>query len=381
MKDRCLYHYGVLTWAGFYVKSFPCLSFPLFSIVLVESIPEGLEFNSSTGHPSIFQTWLSLMNEAQSSIDIASFYWTLTNSDTGTHEPTADQVGWSCDRKRVGGSSRLDRMVCFACRVKPFWRGWLSCRENCLSGSQWTHLRRLKKKTSRSSKTQVTLDPGVFVTLLFRRLTTSQCSYAVVTQFPPQLISSIVSDMLLYWCDVFHFYCTLQLLCTRLLLPVSEISVAFSNTWKLFQELTSGRSTWESSLQVSFTLSSGLWMGSIFTSEVPTWTGGPSRRYTHIQEVDLHTLTWLNWCWINEPSCWFVGKGVGDGHLQLQLPRCRPGEDLWSLLVPRRQSINPVNVAGQIHHPLQQGHAPPAATQQHAVQGLSVCKIFMFLWY
>ncbi|XP_003968741.2 phospholipase D3 [Takifugu rubripes] len=61
------------------------------NIVLVESIPEGLEFNSSTSHPSIFQTWLRLMNEAQSSIDIASFYWTLTNSDTGTHEPTADQ--------------------------------------------------------------------------------------------------------------------------------------------------------------------------------------------------------------------------------------------------------------------------------------------------
>ncbi|XP_044058808.1 5'-3' exonuclease PLD3 [Siniperca chuatsi] len=60
-------------------------------IVLVESIPEGLEFNSSTTHPSIFHTWLNLMGEAHSSIDIASFYWTLTNKDTGTHEPTANQ--------------------------------------------------------------------------------------------------------------------------------------------------------------------------------------------------------------------------------------------------------------------------------------------------
>lgn len=133
----------------------------------------------------------------------------------------------------------------------------------------------------------------VFVTLLFRRLTASHCSYAAMTRFPH--ISSIVSDMLLYQFDVFNFYCTLQLLCTRLLLPVSEISVTFSNTWKLFQELISGQSTWESSLQVSFTQSSGLWMGSIFTSEVPTWTGGPSHRYTHIQEVDLHILTWLYW--------------------------------------------------------------------------------------
>ncbi|XP_042337125.1 5'-3' exonuclease PLD3-like, partial [Plectropomus leopardus] len=60
-------------------------------IVLVESIPEGLEFNSSTTHPSIFEAWINLMAEARSSVDIASFYWTLTNEDTGTHEQTAYQ--------------------------------------------------------------------------------------------------------------------------------------------------------------------------------------------------------------------------------------------------------------------------------------------------
>lgn len=60
-------------------------------IVLLESIPEGLEFNSSTAHPTIFQAWLNLMGGARSSIDIASFYWTLTNKDTGTDEPTANQ--------------------------------------------------------------------------------------------------------------------------------------------------------------------------------------------------------------------------------------------------------------------------------------------------
>lgn len=94
--------------------------FPLGSIVLVESIPEGLEFNSSTTHPSIFQAWLSLMNEAQSSIDIASFYWTLTNSDTSTHEPTANQVTWSSDQRFVRGSFELDRIIYFVRRVKPF---------------------------------------------------------------------------------------------------------------------------------------------------------------------------------------------------------------------------------------------------------------------
>ncbi|XP_017321207.1 5'-3' exonuclease PLD3 [Ictalurus punctatus] len=60
-------------------------------LVLVESIPVGLEFNSSVGNPSIYQAWQSLLSEAQSSLDIASFYWTLTNEDTHTHEPTANQ--------------------------------------------------------------------------------------------------------------------------------------------------------------------------------------------------------------------------------------------------------------------------------------------------
>lgn len=68
---------------------------PSVRIVMVESIPEGLEFNSTASHPSIFQAWLNLMSEARSSVDIASFYWTLTNDDTGTQEPTAQQVGCS----------------------------------------------------------------------------------------------------------------------------------------------------------------------------------------------------------------------------------------------------------------------------------------------
>ncbi|CAL8362891.1 unnamed protein product [Merluccius merluccius] len=60
-------------------------------VVLVESIPEGLVFNSSIANPSIYQAWLNLIGEAHSTLDIASFYWTLTNKDTGTQEPTAHQ--------------------------------------------------------------------------------------------------------------------------------------------------------------------------------------------------------------------------------------------------------------------------------------------------
>lgn len=61
--------------------------------VLVESIPEGLDFpNASTGNPSTSQAWLGLLAGAHSSLDIASFYWTLTNNDTHTQEPSAQQV-------------------------------------------------------------------------------------------------------------------------------------------------------------------------------------------------------------------------------------------------------------------------------------------------
>lgn len=63
-------------------------------IVLVESIPEGVVFNSSTAHQSIYDAWLNLISATQSSLDIASFYWTLTNTDTHTQEPTANQVWW-----------------------------------------------------------------------------------------------------------------------------------------------------------------------------------------------------------------------------------------------------------------------------------------------
>uniref|UniRef100_A0A3B3CTQ8 5'-3' exonuclease PLD3 n=1 Tax=Oryzias melastigma TaxID=30732 RepID=A0A3B3CTQ8_ORYME len=88
-QKSCLVSKQVLICLEFY--STKQLLFSVFRIVLVESIPVGVEFNSSTSHPSIFQAWMSLMSEARSSVDIASFYWTLTNRDTGTQEPSAVQ--------------------------------------------------------------------------------------------------------------------------------------------------------------------------------------------------------------------------------------------------------------------------------------------------
>ncbi|NXA44140.1 PLD3 Phospholipase, partial [Eudromia elegans] len=61
---------------------------------LVESIPEGMAYASSDpASPSTFAAWRSLMGSATRSLDIAAFYWTLTNEDTHTQEPSAGPQG------------------------------------------------------------------------------------------------------------------------------------------------------------------------------------------------------------------------------------------------------------------------------------------------
>ncbi|XP_031982804.1 phospholipase D3 isoform X3 [Corvus moneduloides] len=61
-------------------------------IVLVESVPEGMAPSAGRApNPSTFDAWLGLLGTAARSVDIASFYWTLTNEDTRTHEPSAAQ--------------------------------------------------------------------------------------------------------------------------------------------------------------------------------------------------------------------------------------------------------------------------------------------------
>ncbi|GLG97967.1 Phospholipase D3 [Gryllus bimaculatus] len=58
------------------------LQFHIFRISLVESIPEGLQYPSgSASHPSTHQTWLDLIQAAEYSIEIASFYWTLQQGE------------------------------------------------------------------------------------------------------------------------------------------------------------------------------------------------------------------------------------------------------------------------------------------------------------
>ncbi|XP_032655343.1 5'-3' exonuclease PLD3-like isoform X2 [Chelonoidis abingdonii] len=62
------------------------------SLVLVESIPVGLDYNlSSPRHLPIFQAWMDLLDAANRSVDIAAFYFTLRDSDTQEEEPSSWQ--------------------------------------------------------------------------------------------------------------------------------------------------------------------------------------------------------------------------------------------------------------------------------------------------
>ncbi|XP_048351237.1 5'-3' exonuclease PLD3 isoform X1 [Sphaerodactylus townsendi] len=61
-------------------------------IMLVESIPEGLVYeDNSTTSPSTFEAWWNLLANARSTVNIASFYWSLQNKDTHTWDPSAIQ--------------------------------------------------------------------------------------------------------------------------------------------------------------------------------------------------------------------------------------------------------------------------------------------------
>ncbi|XP_062921537.1 5'-3' exonuclease PLD4 isoform X3 [Mobula hypostoma] len=58
--------------------------------VLIETVPDGLVYaENATGYQSIYNSWMNLINMANSSLDIASFYWTLTGSDINVTDPTS----------------------------------------------------------------------------------------------------------------------------------------------------------------------------------------------------------------------------------------------------------------------------------------------------
>ncbi|XP_052040872.1 5'-3' exonuclease PLD4 isoform X1 [Apodemus sylvaticus] len=61
-------------------------------LVLVESIPEDLTFapGSPTAQP-LAQAWLQLLDSAQESVHVASYYWTLTGLDIGVNASSSRQ--------------------------------------------------------------------------------------------------------------------------------------------------------------------------------------------------------------------------------------------------------------------------------------------------
>ncbi|XP_036825583.1 5'-3' exonuclease PLD3 isoform X2 [Oncorhynchus mykiss] len=98
-----VWHYGMplsvsqlmgqleLHWLeGLWVPHEPCNSDCRVS--LVESIPDGLLYPlDSSSLPSISDTWTNLLTRANSSVDIAAFYFTLRDTDLGFTEPSAAQ--------------------------------------------------------------------------------------------------------------------------------------------------------------------------------------------------------------------------------------------------------------------------------------------------
>ena len=51
------------------------------NVELVESIPEGLVFNSTVGHPSTYSAWMKLLGLTERSLELAGMYFTLRGSD------------------------------------------------------------------------------------------------------------------------------------------------------------------------------------------------------------------------------------------------------------------------------------------------------------
>lgn len=97
----------------FLLKIRNCLLFP--SISLVETIPFGLIYpNGTTPHPSTYDTWLDLINNAQHTIEIASLYWSLRSADV-VPDSSSQEV------RLLLTSSLISMLFCFLlcfCRAK-----------------------------------------------------------------------------------------------------------------------------------------------------------------------------------------------------------------------------------------------------------------------
>ncbi|XP_063173277.1 5'-3' exonuclease PLD3-like [Candoia aspera] len=85
--------YGPLPWKGFatlWSEGGECSA--QCSLVLLESIPDSLQYPSpSPQNPTIYQAWVDLLSGANSTVEIAAFYFTLRDSDLHMEDPSAKQ--------------------------------------------------------------------------------------------------------------------------------------------------------------------------------------------------------------------------------------------------------------------------------------------------
>lgn len=67
---------------------------PLYCrLVLAESLPQDLPYAAgSPSAQSLAQAWLQLLDTAQESIHVASYYWSLTGSDIGVNDSSSQPV-------------------------------------------------------------------------------------------------------------------------------------------------------------------------------------------------------------------------------------------------------------------------------------------------
>ena len=75
------------------------------NIQLVESIPEGLVFNSSLTHPSTYSAWMKLLGLTERSLELAGMYFTLRGSDIWS-DPS-DWQGEEIFRQLAAGKQAL----------------------------------------------------------------------------------------------------------------------------------------------------------------------------------------------------------------------------------------------------------------------------------